>query len=191
MAEELLTSLRCRSPYSGRVDSALSCLKTLQQRLQPQKSPVDDRSGDTLMADAVQDVAPPLHASHQEVWALFESIWNNVCHVSSAVFSALHFSPGSAGSVEPRSTPPPQDGLSCLHRLNTALEQLLEAFQRSLPWNHTSLPRTCLSASLTRSTGYLREHTHPICFFCFFFCTVGHCRFNERHINALSKPQFL
>ncbi|XP_053501064.1 transcriptional protein SWT1-like isoform X3 [Ictalurus furcatus] len=137
MAEELLTSLRCRSPYSGHVDSALSCLKTLQQRLQPQKSPVDDRSGDTLMADAVQDVAPPLHASHQEVWALFESIWNNVCQVSSAVFSALHFSPGSAGSVEPRSTPPPQDALSCLHRLSTALEQLLEAFQRLLSVGRT------------------------------------------------------
>ncbi|KAF4092140.1 hypothetical protein AMELA_G00017480 [Ameiurus melas] len=137
MAEELLTSLRCRSPYSGRVDSALSCLKTLQQRLQPQKSPVEDRSGDTLMADAIQDGAPPPHASHQEVWALFESIWNNVCHVSSAVFSALNFSPGSAGSVEPRSTPPPQDALSCLHRLNTALEQLLESFQRLLSVGRT------------------------------------------------------
>ncbi|XP_053087665.1 transcriptional protein SWT1 isoform X1 [Pangasianodon hypophthalmus] len=134
VAEELLTALRCRSPYSGHVDSALSCLKTLQHRLQakPQKSPVDDRGGDTLMADAVQDVAPPPQASHQEVWALFESIWNNVCHVSSAVFSALHFSPASMQSVEQQSTPPPQDALSCLHRLNAALEQLLEAFQRLL-----------------------------------------------------------
>ncbi|MCJ8749981.1 hypothetical protein PDJAM_G00193770 [Pangasius djambal] len=134
VAEELLTALRCRSPYSGHVDSALSCLKTLQHRLQakPQKSPVDDRGGDTLMADAVQDVAPPPQASHQEVWALFESIWNNVCHVSSAVFSALHFSPGSMRSVEQQSTPPPQDALSCLHRLNAALEQLLESFQRLL-----------------------------------------------------------
>ncbi|XP_060769973.1 transcriptional protein SWT1 isoform X1 [Neoarius graeffei] len=134
VAKELLTALHCRSSYGGHVDSALSCLKTLQQRLQakPQKSPVDDRGGDTLMADAVQDVAPPPQASHQEVWALFESIWNNVCHVSSAVFSALHFSPGSVGSAEPPSTPPPQDALSCLHRLNAALEQLLEAFQRLL-----------------------------------------------------------
>ncbi|XP_058248534.1 transcriptional protein SWT1 [Hemibagrus wyckioides] len=134
VAEELLTELRCRSPYGGHVDSALSCLKTLQHRLQakPEKSPVVDRGGDTLMADAVQDVALPPQASHQEVWALFESIWNNVCHVSSAVFSALHFSPGSVGSAEPRSTPPPQDALSCLHRLNATLEQLLEAFQRLL-----------------------------------------------------------
>ncbi|KAK3506809.1 hypothetical protein QTP70_028374 [Hemibagrus guttatus] len=133
-AKEFLTELRCRSPYGGHVDSALSCLKTLQHRLQfkPEKPPVDDRGGDTLMADAVQDVALPPQASHQEVWALFESIWNNVCHVSSAVFSALHFSPGSVGSAELRSTPPPQDALSCLHRLNATLEQLLEAFQRLL-----------------------------------------------------------
>ncbi|XP_060738807.1 transcriptional protein SWT1 isoform X1 [Tachysurus vachellii] len=134
VAEEFLTELRFRSPYGGHVDSALTCIKTLQHRLKakPMKPPVDDRSGDTLMADAVQYVALPPQASHQEVWALFESIWNNLCHVSSAVFSALHFTPGSMDSVEPRSTPPPQDALSCLHRLNVALEQLLEAFQRLL-----------------------------------------------------------
>ncbi|XP_053542956.1 transcriptional protein SWT1 isoform X3 [Ictalurus punctatus] len=166
MAEELLTSLRCRSPYSGHVDSALSCLKTLQQRLQPQKCPVDDRSGDTLMADAVQDVAPPLHASHQEVWALFESIWNNVCHVSSAVFSALHFSPGSAGSVEPRSTPPPQDALSCLHRLNTALEQLLEAFQRE---------KLCIGGAQLME---LRENLHR--------CAAAVCGTNTYHQQMAS-----
>ncbi|XP_053366925.1 transcriptional protein SWT1 [Clarias gariepinus] len=138
-AEELLTALRCRSPYSGHVDSALSHLENLQHRLQakPQKSPVVDREGDTLMADAVQDVAPPSQASHQEVWAVFESIWNNVCRVSSAVFSALDFSPGSLGSLEPRATPPPEDALSCLHRLNAALEQLLEAFQRLLSVSST------------------------------------------------------
>ncbi|XP_047674070.1 transcriptional protein SWT1 isoform X2 [Tachysurus fulvidraco] len=134
VAEEFLTELRFRSPYGGHVDSALACIKTLQHRLKakPMKLPVDDRSGDTLMADAVQDVALHPQASHQEVWALFESIWNNLCHVSSAVFSALHFTPGSLDSVEPRSTPPPQDALSCLHRLNATLEQLLEAFQRLL-----------------------------------------------------------
>lgn len=49
--------------------------------IQPQKSPVEDRGGDTLMTDAVQDEAPPPQASHQEVWSLFESIWSNVCHV--------------------------------------------------------------------------------------------------------------
>lgn len=39
VAEELLTELRCRSPYGGHVDSALSCLKTLQHRLQAKVSP--------------------------------------------------------------------------------------------------------------------------------------------------------
>ncbi|KAF5892598.1 transcriptional protein SWT1-like isoform X1, partial [Clarias magur] len=138
-AQELLTALRCRSPYSGHVDSTLSHLENLQHRFQakPQKSPLVDREGDALMADAVQDVAPPSQASHQEVWAVFESIWNNVCRVSSAVFSALHFSPGSSGSLEPRATPPPGDALSCLHRLNAALEQLLEAFQRLLSVSST------------------------------------------------------
>lgn len=48
----------------------------------PQKTPLEDTTdGDTLMAEAAEDVAPPLHTSHQEVWAFFESLWNNLCQV--------------------------------------------------------------------------------------------------------------
>ncbi|KAL6485757.1 hypothetical protein MHYP_G00051490 [Metynnis hypsauchen] len=137
-AEELLMELSSRSQYSGHVATALSCLQTLRHRLQGQERTVEDTSdGDTLMAEAVEDVAPSHQTSPNEVWAFFESLWNNVCHVSSTLFSALQYSPDSVETVQLFFTTPPQDALTCLHRLSTALTQLLEAFQRVLSVDST------------------------------------------------------
>uniref|UniRef100_A0AAR2JLB7 Transcriptional protein SWT1 n=1 Tax=Pygocentrus nattereri TaxID=42514 RepID=A0AAR2JLB7_PYGNA len=137
-AEELLMELSSRSQYSGHVATALSCFQTLRHRLQGQEVTVEDTSdGDTLMAEAVEDVAPPPQTSPNEVWAFFESLWNNVCRVSSTLFSALQYSPDSVETVQLLFTTPPQDALTCLHRLSTALTQLLEAFQRVLSVDST------------------------------------------------------
>lgn len=52
---------------------------------------------------------------------------------SSAVFAALRFDPGAIETNQPVEGPPlPQDALSCLHRLSTAVRQLLQAFTRVL-----------------------------------------------------------
>ena len=37
--------------------------------------------GDALMAEEEQGEGLSLHATHQEVWALFELIWTNVCQI--------------------------------------------------------------------------------------------------------------
>ncbi|XP_065124297.1 transcriptional protein SWT1 isoform X2 [Paramisgurnus dabryanus] len=133
-AAELLSALAGRSQYSGRVDHALSSLHMLQQRLQAPKTPVrtDDDDEDSLMAEIEEDETPPPHTCHQEVWSLFESIWNNVCQISSALFSALHYSPGATEPCLQATSHPPREALSCLHRVSTGLTQLLEALQRVL-----------------------------------------------------------
>ncbi|KAK9956644.1 hypothetical protein ABG768_014363 [Culter alburnus] len=135
LAAELLSALAARSQYNGHVAHALSTLHMLQQRLQSPKAPVEDddsNNEDSLMTEIEEDVAPPPLTSHQEVWALFESIWNNVCQISSALFSALHYTPGTTEPSLRSTSPLPQDALSCLQRLSTALKQLLEALQRLL-----------------------------------------------------------
>ncbi|KAL0164841.1 hypothetical protein M9458_040594, partial [Cirrhinus mrigala] len=84
LAAELLSALAGRSQYNGHVVQALSTLHMLQQRLQSPKAPVvgdDTDHEDSLMAEIEEEVAPPPRTSHQEVWALFESIWNNVCQI--------------------------------------------------------------------------------------------------------------
>uniref|UniRef100_A0A8C1V3L0 Transcriptional protein SWT1 n=1 Tax=Cyprinus carpio TaxID=7962 RepID=A0A8C1V3L0_CYPCA len=133
LAAELLSALASRSQYNGHVAQALSTIHMLQQRLQSPKAPVegdDTDKEDSLMAEIEEDVAPPPRTSHEEVWALFESIWNNVCQISSALFSALNYTPGTTEPSQRSTSPPPQEALSCLQRLSTALKQLLEALQR-------------------------------------------------------------
>ncbi|XP_043075436.1 transcriptional protein SWT1 isoform X2 [Puntigrus tetrazona] len=135
LAEELLSALAGRSLYNGHVAQALSTLHMLKQRLQSPKAPAEGNgtdNEDSLMAEIEEDVAPPPQTSHQDVWALFESIWNNVCQISSALFSALHYTPGATEPSQRSTSPPPQEALSCLQRLSTALKQLLEALQRLL-----------------------------------------------------------
>uniref|UniRef100_A0A4W5QEL2 Transcriptional protein SWT1 n=1 Tax=Hucho hucho TaxID=62062 RepID=A0A4W5QEL2_9TELE len=140
-ARELLQAFGCRSDYGGRVRPALSSLNTLLQRILPQPEKVSEEThtsdGDTLMAEEEEEeeekqTTPP-QVSHQEVWVMFENIWNNVCGISSAVFAALCFDPGAIETIQPVEGPPlPQDALSCLHRLSTAVRQLLQAFTRVL-----------------------------------------------------------
>ncbi|XP_052391471.1 transcriptional protein SWT1 isoform X1 [Carassius gibelio] len=135
LAAELLSALASRSQYNGHVAQALSTIHMLQQRLQSPKAPVegnDTDKEDSLMAEIEEDVAPPPRTSHQEVWALFESIWNNVCQISSSLFSVLNYTPGATEPRQRSTSPPPQEALSCLQRLSTALKQLLEALQRLL-----------------------------------------------------------
>ncbi|XP_073672763.1 transcriptional protein SWT1 isoform X2 [Garra rufa] len=135
LAAELLSALAGRSQYNGHVAQALSTLQMLQQRLQSPKAPVegdDTDHEDSLMAEIEEDVTPPPRSSHQEVWALFESIWSNMCQISSALFSALHYTPGTTEPSQRSTSPPPQEALSCLQRLSTALKQLLESLQRLL-----------------------------------------------------------
>uniref|UniRef100_A0A671PEJ6 Transcriptional protein SWT1 n=1 Tax=Sinocyclocheilus anshuiensis TaxID=1608454 RepID=A0A671PEJ6_9TELE len=130
LAAELLSALAGRSQYNGHVAQALSTIHMLQQRLQSPVEGDDTDKEDSLMAEIEEDVAPPPRTSHHEVWALFESIWNNVCQISSALFTALHYTPGTTEPSRPSTSPPPQEALSCLQRLSTALKQLLEALQR-------------------------------------------------------------
>ncbi|XP_016351821.1 transcriptional protein SWT1-like isoform X2 [Sinocyclocheilus anshuiensis] len=132
LAAELLSALAGRSQYNGHVAQALSTIHMLQQRLQSPVEGDDTDKEDSLMAEIEEDVAPPPRTSHHEVWALFESIWNNVCQISSALFTALHYTPGTTEPSRPSTSPPPQEALSCLQRLSTALKQLLEALQRLL-----------------------------------------------------------
>ncbi|XP_042603203.1 transcriptional protein SWT1-like isoform X2 [Cyprinus carpio] len=135
LAAELLSALVGRSQYNGHVAQALSTLHMLKERLQSPKAPAegdDTDNEDSLMAEIEEDVAPPPQTSHQNVWPLFESIWNNVCQISSALFSALHYTPGATEPSQRSTSTPPQEALSCLHRLSTALKQLLEALQRLL-----------------------------------------------------------
>ncbi|XP_051953898.1 transcriptional protein SWT1-like [Xyrauchen texanus] len=133
-AIELLLGLAGRSQYSGHVDQALSTLQMLQQKLQFPQAPIEVEDNDTLMAELDEDVAPPPLTSYQDIWVLFESIWNNVCQISSALFSAFHYTPGT---TEPSLLPTsslPQEALSCLHRVSTVVKQL-EALQRVLSVN--------------------------------------------------------
>ncbi|XP_016354852.1 transcriptional protein SWT1-like isoform X2 [Sinocyclocheilus anshuiensis] len=135
LAAELLSALAGRSQYNGHVAQALSTLRMLKERLQSPKAPAegdDTDNKDSLMAEIEEDVAPPPQTSHQNVWMLFESIWNNVCQISSALFSALHYTPGATEPSQQSTSPPPHEALSCLQRLSTALKQLLEALQRLL-----------------------------------------------------------
>ncbi|XP_051952473.1 transcriptional protein SWT1-like isoform X2 [Xyrauchen texanus] len=135
-AAELLLALAGRSRYSVNVDQALSTLHVLQQRLQfPQASIEGEDSEDTLMAEIEEGVAPSSQMLHQEVWAMFEFIWNNVCQISSGLFSALHYNPGTTEPSLPPTSPLPQEALSCLQRLSTAIKRLLEDLQRLLSVN--------------------------------------------------------
>ncbi|CAB1323876.1 unnamed protein product, partial [Coregonus sp. 'balchen'] len=127
------------SDYGGHVRPALSTLNSLLQRILPQPGKVSEEThtsdGDTLMAEEEEEEkqTTPAQVSHQEVWVMFENIWNNVCGISSAVFAALRFDPGAIETNKPVEGPPlPQDALSCLHRLSTAVRQLLQAFTRVL-----------------------------------------------------------
>lgn len=133
-ASELLDVFgRTKESYGGRVSTAVGTLVTIERQLlaQPERVPDEPLVSDAVMSDHEEKQATPPQASHQEVWALFENIWANVCQISSAMFAALHFDPGTMR--RPEGAPPPlEDALACLHKLLPMVTQLLQAFSRVL-----------------------------------------------------------
>ncbi|XP_032380779.1 transcriptional protein SWT1 isoform X2 [Etheostoma spectabile] len=116
---------------SSRVPSAISIMDNIYNKLQPQwESPACD----VVMNDDDEDKQPTsAQVSHQEVWALFENIWSNVCQLSLEVFKALGFDPHTMQRAQSLGDPPPpQDALVCLHKLSSMVSQLLQAFSSVL-----------------------------------------------------------
>ncbi|TKS66003.1 Transcriptional protein SWT1 [Collichthys lucidus] len=112
---------------SRRVPRAISILDNIFNKLQPQ--------GESPACDADDEDEQPVSARvpHQEVWALFENIWFNVCQIRSEVFKALSFDLHTMQSAQPVGGPsPPQDALVCLHKLSSMVSHLLHAFSSVL-----------------------------------------------------------
>lgn len=127
-AKELVKAFEKRS---SRAPSALSVMDNIFRNLQPQgESPTRD----VVMNDDDEDKQPTsAQVSHQEVWAMFENIWSNVCRISFEVFKALGFDPHAMQSAQPAGgPPPPQDALDCLQKLSSMVSQLLQAFSSVL-----------------------------------------------------------
>ncbi|XP_039984890.1 transcriptional protein SWT1 isoform X2 [Xiphias gladius] len=120
---------------SSRVPSAISVMDNIFSKLQPQG---ESTACDVVMNDDDDDddedkQPASAQVSHQEVWALFETVWLNVCQISLEVFKALGFDPNTMQSVQPvGGPPPPQDALACLHKLSSMVSQLLQAFSSVL-----------------------------------------------------------
>ncbi|XP_068599891.1 transcriptional protein SWT1 [Brachionichthys hirsutus] len=117
---------------SSRVAGALSMLNDIYNKLQPQD---ESSAGDVIMNDDCNEDTQPVsnRARHQEVWTLFENIWNNAFQKSMEVFKALGFDPRTMQSSRPMgSLAPHQDALACLHELSSTVSQLLLAFSSFL-----------------------------------------------------------
>ncbi|XP_061096645.1 transcriptional protein SWT1 isoform X2 [Conger conger] len=140
-AHRLLHAFSCRPDYGKNLTEPLAVLEQLLKDTSQSSRGAEQTSGsrtqassdgDVLMAveeDGVADAQPSYH----EVWAVFENIWNNVCQISSAVFTALQFIPGTLETSMPSNgPPPPEEALSCLHKLIFTVRQLLESLQRVL-----------------------------------------------------------
>ncbi|KAF3690688.1 Transcriptional protein SWT1 [Channa argus] len=137
---------------SSRIPSAISQMDNIFNKLQPQVSlskfevsfvlserkliPLlrESPAADVVMNDDDEDKLPrSSQVSNQEVWALFENIWSNVCQISLEVFKAMGFDPHTMRSAHPvRGPPPPQEALACLHKLSSIVSQLLQAFSSVL-----------------------------------------------------------
>lgn len=123
---------------SGSVPSALSALDGISKKLQPQVTFKDESpAADVIMTDDDKEAKLPTQCSVlvslQEVWALFENIWSNVCQTSMDGFKALGFDPHTMKSSQPAGGPSPsQDTLLCLHKLSSLVSQLLQAFSSIL-----------------------------------------------------------
>ncbi|XP_030583742.1 transcriptional protein SWT1 isoform X2 [Archocentrus centrarchus] len=134
-AKELLKAFQRSSKH---VPRAISVLDNIFNKLQPQPNLSMDRESsacDVVMNDDDNEDKQPTSAqvSHQEVWAVFESIWSNVYQGSLEVFKALGFDPHTMQCVQPEGGPPlPQDALACLHKLSSMVSQLLQAFSSVL-----------------------------------------------------------
>ncbi|XP_036377964.1 transcriptional protein SWT1 [Megalops cyprinoides] len=133
-ARELLLAFSHRSDYGGHLTKSLSALELLLQEA-PQETSGDhalaSSDGDILMA--VEEGVTDPQRLYQEVWAVFENIWNNVCQARSTVFAALQFIPDVLESGLPSEGPPPsEEALSYLQKLTTVVRQLVESIQRVL-----------------------------------------------------------
>ncbi|MFT7809065.1 transcriptional protein SWT1, partial [Arapaima gigas] len=141
-AQELLQAFGHRSDYSGHLLRALSYLEPLPHRLcQPNRrtqetpgiSTISADGDDTLMAE---DSLPDVSSLYQEVWAVFEDIWKNICQISSEVFSGLGFICGSSQVSRPEKKESfPEGAIVCLHKLTITVQQLLHIFERVLSSN--------------------------------------------------------
>ncbi|XP_023660302.2 transcriptional protein SWT1 isoform X1 [Paramormyrops kingsleyae] len=130
-AQQLLRAFGRRSDYEGQVVRSLSALEPLlQEPCKPETdvpaSPLISPNIDAVMSE--EEGSLETQPSHLEVWEVFENIWSNACQISSAVFMALQFDPGSMETSMPESRPPPPEGaLSCLCSLAGTIRQLLHA----------------------------------------------------------------
>ncbi|XP_064188186.1 transcriptional protein SWT1 isoform X7 [Anguilla rostrata] len=139
-ARRLLLAFSCRLDYGKSLAKPLAVVERLLQDAPQPSGGVEQASGsraracsdgDVLMA--VEDGATDARPSCQEVWPVFENIWSNVCQISSAVFTALQFVPGTLETSMPSDgPPPPEEAVSCLHKLIFSVRQLLESLQRVL-----------------------------------------------------------
>ncbi|XP_029356099.1 transcriptional protein SWT1 isoform X1 [Echeneis naucrates] len=119
---------------SSRVPSAISLIGNIMITLQQGDSPAYDIVMNDDDDDDDEDKQPtPAEVTHQEVWALFENIWCNVCQTSLEVFKVLGFDPHTMQSALPAGgPPPPQQALACLDNLSSTVSQLLETFSSVL-----------------------------------------------------------
>ncbi|XP_066548340.1 transcriptional protein SWT1 [Amia ocellicauda] len=148
-AHELLHGFSCRSDYNGILPETFAVIKQLlaedsqgDGRAQgenpvdagPEKGerrPPASCDSDTLMTTERSSQEP--RPSPDQIWAVFESIWNNVCQVRSAVFAAFQAPFQSLETPGPgEKLPPPEKAFSCLQNLIAAVKKLLDAFQRVL-----------------------------------------------------------
>ncbi|XP_062280523.1 transcriptional protein SWT1 isoform X1 [Scomber scombrus] len=127
-AKELVEAFEKRSSH---VPSALSIMDNIFHKLQPQGG---SPTCDVVMNDEDEDKQPTsTQFSYQEVWALFENIWSNVCQISFEVFKALGFDPQAMQTAQPAGgPPPPQEAVACLQKLSSMVSQLLQAFSSVL-----------------------------------------------------------
>ncbi|XP_029939585.1 transcriptional protein SWT1 [Salarias fasciatus] len=148
-ARDLVELLKDRSNQVPQVLSVMDKISTKLHRQETDQSVEGESSNfDVVMTDddggvgrddneekEVKQSSSP-QVSHQEVWAMFDSIWTIVVQTSMEVFKALGFDTRTMQSVQPAGgCMPPQDALVCLHKLSTMVSQLLQGFSSVLSLN--------------------------------------------------------
>ncbi|KAJ8277975.1 hypothetical protein GJAV_G00082320 [Gymnothorax javanicus] len=158
-ARQLLLAFSCRSGYSEKLAKPLAVVEQLLQDVSQSSRDTGQTAGRCMQASndgdvlmAVEETVTESRPSCQEVWAVFDNIWNNVCQVSSAVFTALRFVPGTLETTVPSDgSSPPEEALSCLHKLIFTIRQLLELLQRVLSLERSAGAAQALLAFISSS----------------------------------------
>ncbi|XP_028667203.1 transcriptional protein SWT1 [Erpetoichthys calabaricus] len=79
--------------------------------------------------------SPQQAVCHQDIWAVFERIWNAVCQYSKAIFETFNY-PCTLEAVLPDiNRPTPHEAFVCLQKLMLLGKELLKAFERVLETN--------------------------------------------------------